>query len=225
MRANGGTDGERQRDLTESPAVVSGDGTGGRVASSSFELEWVKQQMLDRILQNLPPADDRADEITPESLRRLQERVSSLHEGSCRVGQVPPRPPTLRGEVGMWLVLLVRRGLFWLIPPLQQVLREAAALLGEQLAAIDRLSQAVSRVEQETGIQIATMRAELDSERTHLHEVVREQVSREISAIESRWQAAFADLERRFEASLASRQSRFNPSGRNPADETKGGAG
>ena len=45
----------------------------------------------------------------------LNQVCENLHRQIPRVGQMPPRPPTLRGRFGALLVSLVRRSLFWYI--------------------------------------------------------------------------------------------------------------
>jgi hypothetical protein len=82
---------------------------------------------------------------------RLHSRVATLRGTVGRVGDLPPQPPTLRGRAGVLPVRLVRRALFWLIPPLQAMQEQMAQVLEEQAAVnaelVKALEQANLRIE------------------------------------------------------------------------------
>jgi hypothetical protein len=61
------------------------------------------------------------------ALSRLDAHLQDLRRSAPLVGALPPTPRTLRGRIGAVLVALVRRALFWFIPPLES---SQAAMLG-----------------------------------------------------------------------------------------------
>ena len=61
------------------------------------------------------------------ALSRLDAHLQDLRRSAPVVGAVPATPRTLRGRMGAVMVALVRRALFWFIPPLES---SQAAMLG-----------------------------------------------------------------------------------------------
>lgn len=81
-----------------------------------------------------------------ESSRRASEALARYQTPPLpEPGSLPPVPPTLRGRLGVWLVRVVRRALFWYSDQARQWLREslawrvlAADAVGEQAEALRR---------------------------------------------------------------------------------------
>ena len=91
--------------------------------------------------------------LLPE-LSRLEGLVESVRLGATQVGSMPPVPPTLRGRIGVGLVAMVRRALFWLTPQLHAFHLKVAAALNEQANA----TQALVEDLREVHVQIAELK-------------------------------------------------------------------
>jgi hypothetical protein len=85
----------------------------------------------------------------------VEERLGALYRCRADVGTPPPQVPSLRGRVGMWLVLATRRALFWLLPQLDRFHTGTIAMAEDQLAALDELAAAYERVDAAVGQTLA----------------------------------------------------------------------
>jgi|HigsolmetaAR202D_1030399.scaffolds.fasta_scaffold05578_4 hypothetical protein len=107
----------------------------------------------------------RARARIPASLRTsiaaFRAQAAGLRASVEKVGEFPPVPPTIRGRLGFVLVWLVRRALFWLIPPLKAAHMQTATALEEQAAIAEQLATVL----EETNLQIESLRRLLETER------------------------------------------------------------
>ena len=125
-------------------------------------LQLTPLEIRERILRKLNQSDGASRDV-PEmpkefaDLSNLRSRLLLLREDCRKIGQPPPRPPTLRAGVGAFLVSIVRRLLFWYTPPLQYVLDGFTQVMEGTLQSIEqtaasfeaRMIEADSRFEQE----------------------------------------------------------------------------
>jgi hypothetical protein len=70
-------------------------------------------------------------------------QIQHMRQCARLIGALPPIAPTLRGRVGAVLVTLVRRALFWFIPPLKDSQTAALAALEEQRCALREITLAL----------------------------------------------------------------------------------
>jgi hypothetical protein len=100
------------------------------------------------------------------ALSRLDAHLQDLRRSAPMVGAQPPTPRTLRGRIGAVLVALVRRALFWFIPPLES---SQAAMLGAlegQYRALIEITAALRDLNAKLiSLQAATSSRQEDSER------------------------------------------------------------
>lgn len=79
------------------------------------------------------------------ALIRARTRLAMIRQTIQRIGELPPCPPTLRGRIGAFAIISMRRALFWLIPSVQMVQHEVATCLEEELRLIEHLAEVVGR--------------------------------------------------------------------------------
>ncbi len=75
------------------------------------------------------------------SIARMRASTTALRTAISRIGNPPPAPDTLRGRTGMHAVLLVRRAMFWLLPPIQVAQNQLVDALDQHLAATEEILQ------------------------------------------------------------------------------------
>jgi hypothetical protein len=86
-------------------------------------------------------------------VQRLKASTALLRSSVSRIGQPPPAPPTLRGRIGLLIVQLLRRALFWLIPSIQTSQNQIVDALEQHLAATDQILQIL----QHTNVELARL--------------------------------------------------------------------
>lgn len=94
-------------------------------------------------------------------LAELRGRLLLLQKECQSIGQLPPRPPTLRASLGGIFVSLMRRLMFWYTPSLQRSIGGLIQALEDTLQILETLQDQVRpRV---TGLEsrIATLEASL----------------------------------------------------------------
>lgn len=121
------------------------------VRSRARERKQAEAQQLERLNHVLHP--DLGHRIA--SIRRI---LQELPGEACRIGDMPPRPPTLRGKAGYVLVWIMRRALFWLIPSIQRfelkmidVIDQQALVMEDILGSMLELSRQLADVRGKTG--------------------------------------------------------------------------
>ena len=72
-------------------------------------------------------------------LVELEETRRILRAQFDSVGEMPPRPPTIRGRIGALLVSLVRRAMFWYIGQDREFHRQQLKLLDAMLAVLKNI--------------------------------------------------------------------------------------
>ena len=96
---------------------------------------------------------------------RLEEAEMALESTQSLIGQLPPEPPTLRGRIGVHLVAIVRRSLFWYTPQIVRFHGVVTRSFHELRASIKTVAVAGhhnwSAVEN-LSRQVADLRAEAD---------------------------------------------------------------
>ena len=96
---------------------------------------------------------------------RLEEAEMALESTQALIGQLPPEPPTLRGRIGVHLVAIVRRSLFWYTPQIVRFHGVVTRSFHELRASIKTVAVAGhhnwSAVEN-LSRQVADLRAEAD---------------------------------------------------------------
>jgi len=75
------------------------------------------------------------------SVARMRVATTSLRAAISRIGIPPPAPATVRGRVGMTAVLMVRRAMFWLLPPIQVAQTQLVDAMDQHLAATEEILQ------------------------------------------------------------------------------------
>ncbi len=115
-------------------------------------------------------------------LAQIRERVRLLREESRKIGQVPPRPPTLRASMSGALVSLLHRLTFWYTPPLQQTIGGLVNSLEDTVRCLENmLADQARALHQEQAHRVALQESwqrELQQERgatLDLENIVREQ--------------------------------------------------
>jgi hypothetical protein len=89
------------------------------------------------------------------ALSRLDAHLEDLRRSAPVVGAPPPTPRTLRGRMGAVMVAVVRRALFWFIPPLES---SQAAMLGA-LEAQYRASTEIAAALRDLNAKLIALRA------------------------------------------------------------------
>jgi len=115
------------------------------------------------------------------------------------IGEFPPRPPTWRGTVGIILVKVVNRLLFWYTPQINRVQRLTAQAVSEEASAIQTLATTAAHLQRsiEEALQhINAVQSKVDSVEARL-----DAVSDQTSTVPSLATRA-AYLQRSFEEAL-----------------------
>lgn len=105
-----------------------------------------------------------------------RDRLNTLYRCRAEFGAVPPHPPTLRGRVGRYVVLAMRRALFWLLPQLDRFHASSIELAEEQVHALEQLAAAHERLDGALGrtlAEFARRHAELQREVAELRAELR----------------------------------------------------
>ena len=139
---------------------------------------------------------------------RSDEAGVALKNTQSLIGQLPPEPPTLRGRVGIFLVKIVRRALFWYTPQIVEFHKTVTSSFNELLAAIKTVAAAGQQnwtALESLNLQTAELRAEterlekmLESLRKELGTIVKAELSPEIAArhrVESRLEDTTRELD------------------------------
>ncbi|MDZ4801386.1 MAG: hypothetical protein SGI92_24780 [Bryobacteraceae bacterium] len=87
------------------------------------------------------------------SVQRLKASTALLRSSVSRIGEPPPTPPTLRGRLGLHVIQIMRRALFWLLPSIQTSQNQIVDALEQHLAATDQILQIL----QQTNIELARL--------------------------------------------------------------------
>ncbi len=110
---------------------------------------WQKTRQLDDVYDRDTPGGSSVSPALLENCARLKLRLGELEACVQRIGAMPSIPPRARGRVGALAVQLVRRALFWLIPPLCQAHEKTLEVLREQALLMEALVKAVQQAERE----------------------------------------------------------------------------
>ena len=94
--------------------------------------------------------------------------AQQLRDEVARLGEMPPRPPTLRARLGVFPVWLVRRALFWYTEQLRELQTRVIRVADEQLEVTRRMLDAQ-----------ADMQAEIDQLKKALRIVARQETARQ----------------------------------------------
>lgn len=86
-------------------------------------------------------------------VQRLKASTALLRSSISRVGQPPPVPPTVRGRIGLFIVQILRRALFWFIPSIQTAETQIVDALEQHLAATEQILQIL----QQTNVELARL--------------------------------------------------------------------
>jgi len=87
--------------------------------------------------------------VSPELARALGSldlQLQQLRHSVHWIGAMPPKAPTLRARVGAVLVAVVRRALFWFIPPLQNAHAATLGALEAQYRALTEITIALRKI-------------------------------------------------------------------------------
>lgn len=96
------------------------------------------------------------------AVARLSAGTASLRSAVAAIGEAPPCPPTLRGRVGLLLVRLSQRSVFWLLPSLRSSLNQIVDALEKHLQATEEILEAL----RQTNIELARLRSLVRGEGT-----------------------------------------------------------
>ena len=104
----------------------------------------IKARIRSRTASQCPEQNSTPALSAPEgpSWTRLEEVGTALENAHSLHGQLPPEPPTLRGRVGIFLVKIVRRALFWYTPQIVEFHRIVSSSFNELLTAIKTVAAA-----------------------------------------------------------------------------------
>jgi septal ring factor EnvC (AmiA/AmiB activator) len=122
-----------------------------------------------------------------DELAELRRRLSLLKEECQAIGQVPPRPATLRASLSGIFVTIMQRLMFWYAPPVQRAVGGLIQLVEEELVSLE------TRMHQETQRAIA-----LETRLHQVHTIVDEQIQalrRQNAELEARLQEQTRALE------------------------------
>ena len=139
---------------------------------------------------------------------RLEEAEMALESTQALIGQLPPKPPTLRGRIGVHLVAIVRRSLFWYTPQIVRFHGVVTRSFHELRASIKTVAVAGhhnwSAVEN-LSRQVADLRAEADRmmSRVDAEAAARAEIMRGLAAE----MGAREHLERCLDAETAAREA------------------
>ena len=75
------------------------------------------------------------------ALGTLYLQLENLRQSVGLIGAMPPSGPSIRARVGAFLVVVVRRALFWLIPPLKSAHETTLIALEAQYKALSEISK------------------------------------------------------------------------------------
>lgn len=110
------------------------------------DVEQVMQQIRERARSGRVPVMNDAGMAmgdVPEAdadFHELRRLIEHARRCSARIGEQPPKPPTLRARLCSGLVRLVRRMLFWYTPQITDCNDATLRALDEQVAALENLS-------------------------------------------------------------------------------------
>jgi len=139
-------------------------------------LQLTPLEIRERILRKLHQSDGSSRDV-PEmpteftDLSNLRSRLLLLREDCRKIGQQPPRPPTLRAGIGAFLVSIVRRAMFWYTPPLQYVLDGFTQVMEGTLQSIEQTAESFEKRMLEMDGLLKNQREELEQERRRAGEL------------------------------------------------------
>jgi O-antigen chain-terminating methyltransferase len=114
------------------------------------------------------------------SLPASERLARAVEWGQPQVGDMPPRPPTLRGRVGAILVGIVRRMLFWYTGQIRSFHAGVAGAVAEQSRALRELSAGDERRQ----AQLSAVVERLAALERH-HEVESQQARQSLESLQS----------------------------------------
>ena len=113
---------------------------------SRIPMQDIVRQIHDSVKSENSPAREFYPDIPSRALdgdlAGLQSACQRLGRLRGAIGRMPAQPHTFRARVGAFLVSMVRRGLFWYTPQVQQALKASGDAL-ERTMAIVRLQAQV----------------------------------------------------------------------------------
>jgi 2-polyprenyl-3-methyl-5-hydroxy-6-metoxy-1,4-benzoquinol methylase len=166
---------------------------------TSFTAREIQERILRLATRRTEPAGDsprRATENTmphePLDLDRLRAGVHMLREESRKIGQPPPRPPTLRASIGAVFVSFARRLMFWYTPPVQLSFDTVARLEEQQIDTLQDVGNDLRANVSELRDYASRIERRLDDNEREM-DAVRRRVDEQAQELESMHQDA-ADL-------------------------------
>ena len=93
----------------------------------------------------------------PAVIARLKATTASLEEAVSRIGEIPPGPPTLRARMGAFVVRIMQRALFWLVPSVRSTQQNVVYALRDHVGVTEEILKAL----QQTNLQIELLRRSL----------------------------------------------------------------
>ena len=190
------------------------------------------QERILRLASRRPdPAGDRStprpaltEQAMPHEsldLSRLRASVQMLREDSRKIGQLPPRPPTLRASIGALLVSFARRLIFWYTPPVQLTFDTLARLEDAQIDTLQDVGNDLRARLNDRALEIEDIRRYANSlerrldEQERQMEAVRHRLDEQARELESMHQSAagflrdMANVKTDFEALTLAQQQRL----------------
>jgi len=163
--------------VKDSSAVPNSRGCSSKIVRDPVSsLHLTPLEIRERILRKLNQSDGASRDV-PEmpkefaDLSNLRSRLLLLREDCRKIGQPPPRPPTLRAGMGAFLVSIVRRMLFWYTPPLQYVLDGFTQVMEGTLQSIEQTAESFEKRMLEADGLLKNQREELEQERRRAAEL------------------------------------------------------
>jgi hypothetical protein len=96
----------------------------------------------------------------PAVIARLKTSTASLEEAVSRIGEIPPGPPTLRARTGAFVVRVMQRSLFWLVPPVRSTQQSMVHALRDHVAVTEEILKAL----QQTNLQLELLRRSVETD-------------------------------------------------------------
>ena len=104
-----------------------------------------------RMRQSLErPEIDEIARRAAESMARLREASREARMCCSTMGSLPPQPDSLRARLSMWLVRMVRQGLFWYTPQIIAYQSSTCEALEMQIALFEAIYRRLDLAEART---------------------------------------------------------------------------
>ena len=114
---------------------------------------------------------EREKQAFSANLLKSEALINAVESGHALVGQLPPKPPTLRGRIGRVLIHVVRRSLFWYTAAVVSFQHSVAAAFREHGETMANLEHTLVDQQSRASVLASNVSARCDSVEQQLEHV------------------------------------------------------